>query len=352
VTLGDALDTGNVTVSYQSVAVNIEVESNSATRVDYLQWSYDANGNLQSTPKSVTGKIYVAAAHAIENAKLLLLSNNQQGIANSSDQVGRNLMDHVLYLAWALADQPVWGYRGPLATGGIESLRDGDFRSKRAAFRMEIGNEGWNFSIGDPYTTTLDFITGTNQSQLNPDGQRLGGLALAEKLNFCLTRQFRLGLLLEQAPLADNRVTLDPTYRDGLNIPRPHIDYGLDTYTLEGFRVAADTCSAVFKQMGATEYTQPTVNPYPPDKSPGPGDFTYAGRNYHMYGAGHIVGTHRMGNDPSTSVVDASQRSHDVPNLWIVGSGSFPTVATANPTLTLMALAFKSAQSILTELGA
>jgi choline dehydrogenase-like flavoprotein len=351
VTLGNALDTGNVTVSYQSVAVNIEVEGDAATRVDYLQWSYDANGNLTSTPMSVTGKIYVAAAHAIENAKLLLLSNNKQGIANRSDQIGRNLTDHVLYLAWALAEQPVWGYRGPLATAGIESLRDGAFRKDRAAFRMEIGNEGWSFSSGDPYTTTMDFITGTNNSQLNPDKERLSGVELATKLNNLLTRQFRFGLLLEQSPQASNRVTLDPTYTDGLNIPRPHIDYGLDEYTMEGFRVAAETCSAVFKQMGAQEFTTPTVNPFPPDRKLGPGDFQYKGKTYHMYGAGHIMGTHRMGSDPSSSVVDASQKSHDVQNLWIVGSGSFPTVATANPTLTIMALAFKSATSMIAALG-
>lgn len=197
----------------------------------------------------------------------------------------------------------------------------------------------------------MDFITGTNFSQLNPEGQRLGGVALAEKLNFLLTRQFRLDLLLEQSPQSSNRVTLDPTYTDGLNIPRPHIDYGLDTYTMEGFRVAADTCSAVFKQMGAKEFTQPTVIPYGPDRQPGPGDFSYGGREYHMYGAGHIMGTHRMGTDPGSSIVDASQRSHDVQNLWIAGSGSFPTVATANPTLTLMALAFKSAGSIIAALA-
>ena len=51
------------------------------------------------------------------------------------------------------------------------------------------------------------------------------------------------------------------------------------------------------------------------------------------------------------SVVDASQRSHDIPNMWVVGSGSFPTVCTANPTLTLMALAFKSADSIIAALN-
>jgi choline dehydrogenase-like flavoprotein len=95
--------------------------------------------------------------------------------------------------------------------------------------------------------------------------------------------------------------------------------------------------------MGATEFTVNGVG--------GTGDFTYKGKNYHYYGAGHVVGTHRMGDDGNTSVVDANQRSHDVQNLWIVGSGSFPTVATANPTLTLLGLAFKSAQSILASLN-
>jgi choline dehydrogenase-like flavoprotein len=354
VTLGKALDTGNVTMSYQSVAYNVDVEGNNATRVDYYKWSRDAQGNLQKASKSVTGKIYVLACHAIENAKLLLLSNNQKGIANHSDQVGRNLMDHPLYLTWALAPQSIWGYRGPLTTGGIESLRDGEFRKYRASFRMEIGNEGWNFAAGDPYTTALDFITGANDGGLNnggPNGtpQRLGSTALAMKLNNLLTRQFRIGCMFDQSPLQENRVTLDldangkPNHTDGLGLPRPKVEYGLDPYTMEGFRMAAVVCSQVYQQMGAQEFTKNGVGRT--------GDFTYRGQNYHYYGAGHVVGTHRMGNDPDTSVVDASQRSHDIPNMWVVGSGSFPTVATSNPTLTLMALAFKSADSILAALA-
>jgi len=351
VTLGKALDTGNVTMSYQSVAFNVAVDGDNVTQIDYREWTRDDSGKLTWVDKSVTAKKYVLAAHAIENAKLLLLSNNQQGIANKSGEVGCNLMDHVLYLAWALAPDPVWGYRGPLATGGIESLRDGDFRRNRAAFRMEIGNEGWNFSSGDPYTTALDWITGSNNAQTNPTNQRLGGLALVNQLNSILTRQFRFGCLIEQAPQHDNRVTIDKTYTDGLGIPRPHVDYGLDEYTMEGFAMAAQACSAAFKQMGAQEFTQPTVIPPPPDKFPGPDDFVYNGTKYHLYGAGHIMGTHRMGTDPNKSVVDASQKSHDVQNLWIVGSGSFPTVATPNPTLTIMALAFKSADAIIASLG-
>ncbi|HEV8426566.1 MAG TPA: GMC family oxidoreductase [Pyrinomonadaceae bacterium] len=354
VTLGKALDTGNVTMSYQSVAYNVAVDGNNATRVDYYQWSRDAQGNLQKVSKSVTGKIYVLACHAIENAKLLLLSNNGKGIANHSDQVGRNLMDHPLYLTWALAPQPLWGYRGPLATGGIESLRDGEFRKYRASFRMEIGNEGWSFATGDPYTTALDLITGTNNANLNnggPNGtpQRLGGTTLAMKLNDLLTRQFRIACMFDQSPLQENRVTLDldkdgkPIHTDGLGIPRPKVEYGFDEYTMEGFRMAAYVCSQIYQQMGAQEFTKNGVG--------GTGDFTYRGQNYHYYGAGHVVGTHRMGDDPDKFVVDASQRSHDVPNMWVVGSGSFPTVATANPTLTLMALAFKSADSIIAALG-
>ena len=63
-------------------------------------------------------------------------------------------------------------------------------------------------------------------------------------------------------------------------------------------------------------------------------------------GAGHIMGTYRMGDDPKTSVVNSWQQSHDHPNLYLVGSGTFPTVGTANPTLTLSALALRTAERI------
>src|SRR5258708_33253302 len=73
--------------------------------------------------------------------------------------------------------------------------------------------------------------------------------------------------MFDQAPLEENRVTLDPTYTDGLGLPRPHIEYGLDPYTMEGFRVAADVCTKVYERMGAVEFTKTGVG--------GTGDFTY-----------------------------------------------------------------------------
>ena len=360
VTLQVALSTGKVKVISQAVVNKLLTDENGRiSGVQYVSWNQQTNPTA-GAPVVVTGGAYVLAAHAIENPKILLLSSSEQfpnGLANSSDQVGRNLMDHVLYLSWALMPEgsPVFPYRGPLATSGIESLRDGNFRSQRSAFRIEIGNEGWNFPIGDPYITVQDFINGTNNSALNPitppgttppgPPQRLGGVELALAINDRLTRQFRMACLLEQSPMPTNRVTLDPTYKDGLGIPRPKISYGFDQYVLNGFLAARQTCSAVYQKMGATEFTDFSKN------KGQPGYFEIDGIPIVFFGAGHVMGTHRMGSDRTTSVVGADQRAWDHDNLWIVGSGSFPTVATPNPTLTIAALAYKTAASIQAALG-
>ncbi|RKH10365.1 GMC family oxidoreductase [Corallococcus praedator] len=355
VTLNAALNTGNVDVQYRSVVTRLLADTQGRiSSVEYITYNRELKPGPVTTSQ-VSATTYVLAAHAIENPKILLNSKSSafpNGLANSSDQLGRNLMDHVLYLSWALMPEgkPVFPYRGPLSTSGIESLRNGPFRSQRAAFRMEIGNEGWNFPIGDPYATVNDFINGTNVSALNPvtppgtpqpsPSLKLGGRDLVMALNDRLTRQFRMACLIEQSPQAENRVTLDPTLKDGLGLPRPKISYGFDKYTLDGFMAAKQASSAIYQAMGATEFTD-----YSKSQSQ-PGYFEYEGQSFVFFGAGHVMGTHRMGSDPKLSVVDANQRSHDHENLWIVGSGSFPTVATPNPTLTLAALAFKTAASL------
>lgn len=74
-------------------------------------------------------------------------------------------------------------------------------------------------------------------------------------------------------------------------------------------------------------------------------------RYFPYYGAGHIMGTHRMGTDPRTSVLNHRQQSWDHDNLFMVGSGVFPTTATANPTLTIAALALMAAENVLHDLA-
>lgn len=354
VSLNAALDTGNVTLWPQTVASHVRIaDDGTVSGIDYLQ--YQQVSGPATGGGTAVGKIYVIAAHAIETPRLLLMSTNDgrypHGVANSSGLVGQNLMDHPLYLAWALAPQPVWPYRGPLATAGIESLRDGDFRSERAAFRIEIGNEGWNFAIGDPDTTTVDFINGMNASGLNPPPAggapaALWGSALVAALNDGLSRQFRLGFLVEQSPESSNYVSLSDEL-DPLGLPRPAIHYDLSDYTKKGFVAAKQVADAIFARMGATQFT--TV----PAEGPTTFDYVVDGQptRFRYFGAGHIVGTYRMGSEKNNSVVDADQRSWDHPNLFLVGSGTFPTVTTANPTLTIAALSLKTAKAIVEQLN-
>ena len=263
-----------------------------------------------------TGKVFVLAAHAIETPRLLLNSKSEatpNGAANSSDQVGRNLMDHPTQLSWAFANDPVWPYRGPLATSGIENLRDGGFRKDRGAFRIEIGNDGWSWPTGAPISTAQDLA---NQ------GQR--GISLNNALAYQSARHIRLASLVEQPPDPDNRVTLDDSIFDVYGVGVPRIAYRLDDYTKAGFAASMAAHDEIFAKIGTTQVK------HSPDAQ----------------GAGHIIGTARMGEDPKTSVVDGDLRSHDHPNLFVLGSTVFPTSATANPTLTIAALAIRAVAAV------
>jgi len=375
VTLARALQTGNVDVWYQHVVskVLLDPETDEVSGVEFITYE-EPNGPATGTG-TVSAKKYVMAAHAIETPKLLLMSKSEKfpnGVANSSGQVGKNLMDHIMYLAWGLAKDPVYPYRGPLSTSGIESVRDGAFRKDRAAYRIEIGNEGWQWATGDPFTTLADFVFGQNNTQTNgtktngqgknlkynpnlPDNSKLFGKQLVDTLNGIYTRQIRLGYLIEQLPYEGNSVELSETLTDNLGLPRPKVNYQIpEDYVRNAFVSAKKVSTEIFDTISATEYTEDPGNPvlYPePGKELTSTNFQYKGNNFKFYGAGHIVGTYRMGTDKSNSVLNNRQQSWDHANLYMVGSGVFPTLTTANPTLTIAALAINAADNILEDLN-
>jgi choline dehydrogenase-like flavoprotein len=368
ITLNEATNSGAKLIDH-AVASEIIVENGRVSQINFIK--YEKEAGPRTGEGCVEAKIYVIAANAIETPRLLLMSKNKgrtsKGVANSSDMVGRNLMDHPYYVAWGLLPataKPVFPYRGPLITSGIGDLCDGPFRAKRAAFRVDIGNEGWNFVVAgsafgaDPHVTTIDFVNGMNSgglnakdfNQLGKDNVALFGADLAHKLNDLITRQFRIGFLVEQNPDPNNRVTLSSEFKDALGLPRPEITYDISEYTKQGFVAAFRMRKLIFDKMSATDFTHRP--PEPASNSPGRFEEMIDGKPITLtyFGAGHIMGTYRMGDDPQTSVVDSFQRSHDHKNLYLVGSGTFPTGGTANPTLTLSALALRTADSIVGEL--
>lgn len=351
ITLNDALATGNVELCHQTVASELTIDhaSGRVTDIKYLQ--YDDPFGSQSASGSVSAKICIVAAHAIETPRLLLMSKNANstlnGVANSSGLLGKNLMDHPFYVQWGLLPKAAFPYRGPLSTSGIEEARDGGFRTERAAYRVEIGNEGWNFAVGgDPNITTVDLVNGMNNSQANPRKEAMFGTNLVQHLNNLITRQFRLGFLIEQSPEERNRVELSTQYVDHLNLPRPQISYDLSDYTKAGIAAAKQAAETIFNRLGATQFT---TDPDPDD--PSAFEWTMNGKPERLgyLGAGHIIGTYRMGSNKLNSVVDSDQRAWDHSNLFLIGSGVFPTSATGNPTLTIAALCLRTADKIIAK---
>ncbi|MBB3265170.1 choline dehydrogenase-like flavoprotein [Azospirillum sp. OGB3] len=318
-----------LTVRVQAVASKILVDpaSGAVQGIEYKR--YDDPEAASHTTRVATGRTYILAAHAVENAKLMLAS----GLEGPRGHVGRTLMDHPALYAWGLAPLDVGAYRGPQSTSGIEELRGGAFRARHAAFRFDVGNDGWRASTGAPDTAVSDAVMTRN----------LFGPALRAQLGATLPRHVRLSLAVEQLPDPDNRVSIDPGYLDPLGNPRPVIDYRIDDYTLAGMAAASDVARAVFRRAGVTDCTDPSKGSWFPS-------VFYRGREFHYHGMGHFAGTHAMGADPAGSVVDADQRAWEHRNLFLVGSGSFPTMGTSNPTLTLAALALRTADRLVESL--
>jgi choline dehydrogenase-like flavoprotein len=126
-------------------------------------------------------------------------------------------------------------------------------------------------------------------------------------------------------------VTPDPVARDALGLPRPRIAYRIDDYTKVGLAEGRRIHEHVFRRLNATEIAH--------------------NADANFQGAGHIMGTARMGSDARHAVVDANLRTFDHPNLFIEGSAVFPTCGAANPTLTIAALALRSVDAIRTALS-
>ncbi|MEW9856799.1 GMC family oxidoreductase [Novosphingobium sp. M1R2S20] len=252
-------------------------------------------------------KHVVVAGYAIETPRLLLnsaCSRFPEGLANSSGLVGRNLMVQLNQAVWGQVDEEIRSYKGPPSLAISEHWNYSD------AGKDYHG--GWAYMSQGPlpitWATTL------------AGGRGLWGQPLIDEMALN-NHSVGLKMVGEVLPYPHNRVTLaDETDQYGLRIPRVTFALGDNEHAMIAH--ALDFMEASLEATGARDRWRET-------------DDTC-----------HLNGTARMGDDPASSVVNADCRSWDVPNLWICDGSVFPTVGGANPSLTIQALACRTADRI------
>lgn len=292
--------TGNLEVRSQCHVYKIEHDnSGKVTGVVY----YDKDGKSQRQK----ARVVAVAGNSIETPRLLLLSASgkfSKGLANSSDQVGRNYMRHMTGSVYASFDRPVKMWRGTTMAGIIQDeSRHDPKRGFVGGYEMETLSLGVPFMAAflDPGSWGREFTTGMEAYE-NMAGMWLVG---------------------EDMPQATNRVTLHAKAKDrhGLPVPNVHFDDHPNDIKMRDHAYARG--QAIYEAAGATRFFPTT--PYP---------------------STHNLGTCRMSAKPEDGVVNAFGRSHDIKNLFISDGSQFTTGAAENPTLTIVALALRQADHI------
>jgi choline dehydrogenase-like flavoprotein len=287
----------------ESVVYAIDTDANN--RVTAVRW-YDH----ERKSHRATGRAFVIACNALETPRLLLIAanaQNPQGIANRSDQVGRNLMDHSGFHCTFLANEPLWLGRGPAQSSCLVGPRDGEFRSRYSANKMILNNIS---RVGPATQQALKLgLTGTK---------------LKEEIRRRAIHGVDLSISLEPLPESNNRVTLSKSRRDGLGLPCPDVNYELNDYVHRGYDAAVQQLQHIGSLFGAVEFNVTTA----------------------LNANNHMMGSTIMGSDPKDSVVDRDCRAHDHANLWLPGGGPMTSASVVNSTLTMAALGLRTADVV------
>ncbi|WP_440906207.1 GMC family oxidoreductase [Catenovulum sp. SX2] len=328
-TLMDAARTGLMDFLPQAVASKVVV-SKDDNRIRHIEFKhYKTTQSPEYTEGKVSGKLFILATNAIENARLMLAS----GLPSSSGLVGKNLMDHTYLLTWGLLPEAAGTMRGTKCTSGIADFRHGKSRSKQAAFGVDIHNDGWGWATGSPFSD-IEYLV---------DEQNKFGRDLRQGVINRVSNQLLFAFMVEQVADESNRVTVDPQYKDALGNMRPIVNYNVSDYSKAGIAFSSQASKVFYQRLGAEDHSNYSPLDY--------GYFNYQGEDYYFRGGNHFSGTHIMGTSAENSVVNENQQSWDHANLYLIGSGSMPTIGTSNTTLTLAALVFKTTEDIINKLS-
>src|SRR5579871_1072578 len=271
-------------------------------------------------PIEYRAKTFVVASGYCWSSHLLLLSANERfpnGLANSSDQVGRYMTGHLAHETRIDLDLKI--YPGMNEQHSLISREFFRCRTDRPFVRHDT--RVWESSSGrDPRLRT-------------PDGTLLlGDELMADWRSRTKGSSVRLRAYVDVHPSANSRLTLDPSKKNRYGDPMPKIEHHVDEATVARQAATKDHVLGVFTTLAKASNGR-IVNTSEGDYLDHPG------------------GGCRMGNDPATSVCDSYGRAHDHDNLFVVGAPTTPTGGCTNGTLTFVALTLRSAEEIAKRAG-
>jgi len=269
----------------------------------------DASGMEHFQP----ARIVLMAANGIGTPRLLLASaceRHPDGLANSSGQVGRNLMMHPLATVTGLFAENLESWQG-LNGSPLISL---EFAETDPA-RGFVGGAKWSLhpTGAGPLMDAFRLLT-----QMTP----------ADAYHAAFERRFGKGMMFsimcEDMPDPENRVVLSDTVTDAAGTPAPRLVYRTSDDARACLTHSCERADAIFRAAGAFDVEHSNPAPY----------------------NAHFMGTARMGTNPAASVVDPWCMSHDVPNLGVIDGSVFVTSGAVNPTATITAIALRAARHL------
>ena len=300
-----ALEHGNVTLLTNAQAVRLAT-NDAGTEITGVVVQH--NG----TRETVGGDIVVVSCGAANSAKLLLASANDKhpnGLANGSDQVGRNYMFHNSQAVLALSKEP-----NPTVFQKTLGLND-----------FYFGSDGFEYPMGN-----IQMIGKSQADMFRGEKPLETKLAPGFALRDVASHAVDFWLSTEDLPLPDNRVTLE---RDG-NVKL--------SYSAANATAAGRLYHQLKSMLGG-------LGMHPDHLIP---RHAYLKTDIPVAGVAHQAGTCRFGTDPATSVLDVNCRAHELDNLYVVDTSCFPSIGAVNPALTAMANALRVGDHLLERLGA
>ena len=310
-TMPAAYATGNLTVRPHSKVINVLYDEQKKRAKGVTIIDTESNQTMEFFAKI----IFLNASTVATTAILLNSISNRfsNGLGNGSDQVGRNLMDH---------------HKGLSATSTVEGFEDNYYYGRRPTniYIPRFRN------VDQPHTPfTRGYHFGGSASR----GKLQGGEGIGADFKESLTEPGKWHMSLyaygECLPYAENRITLNHQKLDKHGLPTVTIDCEFKENELAMHDDMGNTAQEMLAAAGFKDINVKNVLSAPGN-------------------ANHEMGTARMGKDPATSVLNAFNQMHEVPNVFITDGSCMTSSSCVNPSITYMAITARACDHAVKEL--